>query len=56
MPIPIEQFNYECEKRFEWWLAGICTHGISAESFAKMSTERIVQLYNVEMIFFRPNL
>ncbi len=49
-----EEMYYECVKRFEWFLHGIGKHCLTAEVFAKIPTEWIVENYNVEMEFFRP--
>lgn len=49
----IEQIIHEHTKRIEWWLSGTI-HCIPSNLFVKMPTERIVELYNVEMEYFRP--
>jgi hypothetical protein len=49
----IDNLIYETQKRFEWYIMGIGIHGISWELFEKLSTDRIVELYNVEMSFFK---
>lgn len=43
---------YETKKRFEWYISGIGIHGLSWDLFLSMPTERIVELYNVEMSYF----
>lgn len=44
---------FESQQRLYWYINGIGIHGLSPELFSKMPTERIVELYNVEMSFFR---
>lgn len=43
------------QRRINWWVDGMFIHGIPSNLFAKMPTERIVELYNVEMSYFKPN-
>jgi hypothetical protein len=49
----IDNLIYESRQRLEWFIDGIGIHGLSPELFSKLSTERIVELYNVEMSYFR---
>jgi len=49
----IDNLIYESRQRLEWFIYGIGIHGLSPELFSKLSTERIVELYNVEMSYFR---
>ena len=49
----IDKMIFEAQQRLSWYINGIGIHGISPELFSKMPTERIVELYNVEMSFFR---
>ena len=51
----LDAIIYESRQRIIWFIGGIGIHGISAELLANLSTERIVELYNIEMSFFRPN-
>lgn len=44
---------YEALQRVRWFFLGIGIHGLSPELFAKISTERICELYNVEMSYFK---
>lgn len=50
----IDRIIFEHTRRIEWWLGGPEIHCIPSNLFVKMPTERIVELYNVEMSFFRP--
>ncbi len=43
---------YEAEKRIKWWISGIGKHGLSAELFYSISTERLCELYNIEINYF----
>lgn len=49
----LEAWKYELSQRIKWWLAGIDVHCIPLDLFWKIPTERIVELYNVDMKFFR---
>ncbi len=51
----IDKIFYEIQQRFKWWVNGIGIHGISGDLFFNLSTERICELYNVEITYFRPN-
>jgi hypothetical protein len=48
----IDNLIYESQQRLKWFINGIGIHGLSPELFSKLSTERIVELYNVEMSYF----
>ena len=48
----LEQMVYETTQRVNWYIRGIGIHGLSPELFSNLSTERIVELYNVEMSYF----
>jgi hypothetical protein len=50
----IQKEIYESQQRVKWFIQGIGVHGISPRLFSKISTERIVELYNIEMSYFRP--
>lgn len=52
----IDNLIYESQQRLKWFIKGIGIHGLSPELFSKMSTERIVELYNIEMSFFKPKI
>jgi len=49
----MDRLVYEAQQRISWYIQGIGIHGLSPELFSKMSTERIVELYNVDINFFR---
>lgn len=53
-----EQRLYELEKKIDWLIDGYFTNCIlkSTEGKFCISTEWIVQCYNVEIIYFRPHL
>ncbi len=45
--------EYEAKKRLEWFIDGYFIHCLGS-SFANLTTERICELYNVELDYFRP--
>ena len=49
-----EKRFYEAQQRINWWTNGIGVHCIPSKLFMNMPTERIVELYNVDMVYFRP--
>jgi hypothetical protein len=49
----LEKMEYEAIKRLEWFIDGYCEHNLG-ESFSRMSTEDICELYSVNLIYFRP--
>jgi len=49
----IDKMIYEAKQRIAWYIDGIDKHGLSRQLFSGLSTERIVELYNVEMSYFR---
>lgn len=49
-----EERFYEAQQRINWWIDGIGVHGVSSQLFINIPTERIVELYNVDMVYFRP--
>ena len=50
----IEEMLYEANQRMKWFIDGYNIHCIPACLWANLTTERIVELYNVEMEYFRP--
>jgi hypothetical protein len=50
----LDDMVYEAKARLRWYIDGIGQHGLSSELFSSLSTERIVEIYNVEMKYFRP--
>ena len=48
----IEKVEYEATQRLKWFLDGYFIHGLG-KLFSKISTERICELYNVELNYFR---
>lgn len=52
----LDEMFYESSKRLEWYIRGINSTGLTPSNLKHMSTERIVELYNVEMDFFIPNI
>lgn len=52
----LEQKLYEAQQRIHWFIDGIGIHGLSTEVFSYLSTERLCELYNVEIEHFRPHL
>jgi hypothetical protein len=49
----IDKMIYEAQQRLSWYINGIGIHGLSPELFSRLSTERIVEIYNIEMSFFK---
>ena len=49
-----ERRFYEAQQRINWWINGIGVHCIPCKLFMSIPTERIVELYNVNMNYFRP--
>lgn len=49
----IDKIIYEYTKRIEWYIDGIGKHGLSPELFSNLSTERLCELYNVELSHFK---
>jgi hypothetical protein len=45
---------YEAKQRMRWFINGYFIHCIPANMWNRLTTERIVELYNVEMDYFRP--
>ena len=48
----IEKVEYGATQRLKWFLDGYFIHGLG-KLFSKISTERICELYNVELNYFR---
>lgn len=51
----LDDMFFESKQRIEWFINGININGLSAKLFSKILTERIVELYNVKMSFFKKN-
>ena len=49
----IDKLEYEAKQRLKWFINGYLNHYLG-RMFYKMSTERICELYNVELEYFRP--
>lgn len=49
----INEEIYEAQQRLTWFIYGIGIHGLPPELFSKISTERLCELYNVELNFFK---
>ena len=50
----MEDEFYEAMRRSEWFIDGFGKTGLTPEIFANLPTERICEIYNVEISFFRP--
>lgn len=48
----IEKLEYEATQRLKWFLDGYFIHGLG-KLFSKISSERICELYNVELNYFK---
>jgi hypothetical protein len=49
----IDEQVYEAKQRMRWFIDGYFIHCITSSMWNNLSTERIVELYNVEMDFFK---
>ena len=49
----MEDIVYETQQRIKWYINGIGIHGLTPDLFSKIPTERIVELYNIEISFFK---
>jgi hypothetical protein len=50
----MEKMFYETQKRVEWYIRGIGIHGLTPRLMSSLSTERICEIYNIELEYFRP--
>jgi hypothetical protein len=44
---------YELQQRIFWYIDGIGIHGLSWELYRNIPTKRLVELYNIEIDFFK---
>lgn len=44
---------YEARQRCLWFIDGYFVHGLSVELFSELSTERICEIYNVDIEYFK---
>lgn len=49
----INRMEYEAKQRLKWFIDGYFIHNLGS-LFSKVKTERICELYNVEIGYFRP--
>ena len=49
----IDKIAYEANQRIKWFVDGYFILNLG-NLFSKLSTERICELYNVEITYFRP--
>jgi hypothetical protein len=52
----IDDIVFESARRLEWFIGGINIHGLSPELFSNLPTERIVELYNIDISYFKKNI
>jgi len=50
----IDEQLYEANQRMKWFINGYFIHCIPSHMWFNLKTERIVELYNVDMEYFRP--
>ena len=50
----VDEQLYEAKQRMRWFINGYFIHCIPSSMWSILTTERIVELYNVEMEYFRP--
>lgn len=55
MEYDVDAAVFEAQQRMNWYIDGKNIHCLTPKLFLGMSTERICELYNVDMEFFRPN-
>ena len=51
----LEQWGYELSQRIKWWTSGVDIHCIPLDLVWGISTERLCELYNVDISFFKLN-
>jgi len=51
----MEDEFYEAMRRSEWFIDGLGKTGLSVELFTNLSSEKICEIYNVEISFFKPD-
>jgi hypothetical protein len=49
----VDDALYEAKQRCFWFIEGYYIHGMSVEIFKNLSTERLCELYNVDIDHFR---
>lgn len=49
----IKEMEYEAIQRLKWFIDGYFINGLGGGLFSKIPTERICELYNVEISYFR---
>jgi len=48
----IERRLFEIQQRLNWFIDGIGIHGLTWDLFHNISTERLIELYNVDKEYF----
>lgn len=49
----MEALIFETEQRVRWYINGMGIHGLSPSLFFNISTERLCELYNIELSYFK---
>ena len=49
----VEAKIYEAKQKGNWFIDGIGIHGLTPKLFSGLSTERLCELYNVELSYFK---
>ena len=49
----VDAMIYESKQRFKWFYNGMNIHCIPLDLFSKISTERLCELYNIEISYFK---
>jgi hypothetical protein len=49
----IDSLIYESQQRLHWFIYGYGIHGLSPTLFFNLSTERLCELYNIEIEYFK---
>jgi abortive infection bacteriophage resistance protein len=49
----IDAALYEAKQRCFWFINGYFQHGLTSKLFSSMSTERICEIYNVDIEYFK---
>ena len=50
----MEALIFEAQQRVKWYISGIGLHGLTPDLFFNLSTDRLCELYNIELEFFNP--
>jgi hypothetical protein len=49
----LENLIYETEQRVRWYVSGIGQHGLTPDQMFNLTTDRLCEVYNVDVKFFK---